>query len=454
MAETKLPEAGPPDGQVSESIPEGQETRPDVHIKGVGSFVTLDFKKGTAHKAYRPRRAVKLLYWLAFQAPFPYSTDRDALEACRERRVIVGLLTKFWFGLDIVAPVVEIAEEDNGEVAFVTQLVEGQAPENKFRARSFLKLLTHHFIEAGLPTWQVSPHNPRSVGNLMEVDDGTYRIIDLESNLVAALTPMSAVSGAIQQKQFPNFDDIDTKTLEGYLARHGSRIRAALGSDDYLKLMDSALAYAEYTSRWHGREPRVLGRIIKLVFWPFDRAGRIVRFFKRAGAGSQLRAEIFIRRGINHWVNVGWISQEEAQDLRSSLQQPEVSAALAHLGTQMALALVLFFPFGSISRFLWPIVNRIRVELRGLFTRQDIQPQRDVHTPTLTMAVLGLLPKIGGGSYLFSKPLRSNRMLFVVAFDRILRRFPFKLYGRLKLERRILRMAKPQTKENKAAASA
>ncbi len=335
---------------------------------------------------------------------------------------------------------VEIAEEDNGEVAFVTQLVEGQAPENKFRARSFLKLLTHHFIEAGLPTWQVSPHNPRSVGNLMEVDDGTYRIIDLESNLVAALTPMSAVSGAIQQKQFPNFDDIDTKTLEGYLARHGSRIRAALGSDDYLKLMDSALAYAEYTSRWHSREPRIAGHILRILFAPVDRIGRFMRFFKRLGASSQLRAEIFIRRGINIWLHQGWITQEEARDLRDSLRQPEVSTAMAHLGTQLALSVPLFFPLSSIERFIWTLFHRIRAEVGGLITRRAPHAERQLHT--LLIAIVGLLPfSVGASAYLLSRPLRSNHQLGVIAMDRALRKIPFKVYRRLKLERIGLRLA-------------
>lgn len=425
---------------MSETETPAREDRPDAPaaentrlIQGVGSLVTLNYDTGIVNKTYHPRFAVRALYWLAFQAPFPYSTNRDALEASRERRIVVGLLTKYWFGLDIVAPVIEVKEDQDGEVAFVTELVRGHEPENKYRARSFLKVLTRHFIEAGLPTWQVTPHNPRAVGNLMEVEDGSYRIIDLESNLVAALTPMSAVTSAIRQRNFPNFDDIDTATLEAYLSKNGRRIRDKLGGEDYLRLMDAAVAYAEYVKRWHSREPRILGRILGFAFVPVYWISDRWRNLKRLTASGQQRAEVFIRRGIINWLHEGKLSQAEAEDLRRALRRPEVAAAMNNLGIQMALALVLFFPFGSLERFFWTFIHRIRAEVKGLVTRKAPHAERELHT--LTVALAGLVPKLGGGAYLLSKPLRSNRALAAVGIDRLLRKAPFKLYRRLRLER-------------------
>lgn len=403
-------------------------------IKGVGSLVTLDFKSGRVHKMYKPRFAVRALYWLAFQAPFPYSTDRDALEASRERRVVVGLLTKYWFGLDIVAPVLGLEPDEAGNLNFVTELVRGHEPENKFRARRFLKVLTQHFIEAGLPTWQVSPHNPRSVGNLMEVDDGSYRIIDLESNLVAALTPLTAVTSAIRQKNFPNFDDIDTAQLEAYLSKYGRRIREKVGSEDYLKLMDAAVAYAEYVKRWHSREPRVVGRILRFAFGPVYFMSSVARKFQRLMASGQLRAEIFIRRGIIHWLHDGKMTQDEAQALRRALQQPEVASALNHMGIQIALNLIIFIPFlSSFERFFWTLFHRLRAEIKGLITRRPPHSERQLHT--FKVAFFGLAPKIGAAAYLLCEPLSSNPGIYAVGIDRALRKLPFKLYRRLKLER-------------------
>jgi hypothetical protein len=415
--------------------PEDEAPASDTRvIKGVGSLVTLDYATGTVYKTYKPRFAVRALYWLAFQAPFPYSTDRDALEASRERRVVVGLLTKYWFGLDIVAPVIGIQEDESGHTAFVTELVRGHEPENKFRARRFLKLLTQHFIEAGLPTWQVSPHNPRSVGNLMEIEDGSYRIIDLESNLVAALTPMSAVTSAIRQKNFPNFDDIDTAQLEAYLAKHGRRIRDKLGSEDYLQLMDAAVAYAEYVKRWHSREPRLLGRILRIAFGPVYWVSSLIRKFKRLMASGQLRAEIFIRRGILHYVHEGKLTHDEARHLRQALQQPEVASALNHMGIQIALNLIIFIPFlSSFERFFWTFFHRLGAEIKGLVTHRAPHSARELHT--MKVAFWGLFPKLGAASYLLAEPLSSNPGIYAAGMDRALQKAPFKLYRRLKLGR-------------------
>jgi hypothetical protein len=46
-----------------------------------------------------------------------------------------------------------------------------------------------------------------------------------------------------------------------------------------------------------------------------------------------------------------------------------------NLGIQMALALVLFFPFGSLERF-WPLLHRLRAEIMGLITRKAPHEER------------------------------------------------------------------------------
>jgi len=253
------------------------------------------------------------------------------------------------------------------------------------------------------------------------------------------------VTSAIRQRNFPNFDDIDTRQLEGYLAKHGRRLRERLGGEEYLRLMDSAVTYAEYVKRWHSREPRVVGRILGIAFGPVYFVSDIGRRIKRLMASGQLRSEVFIRRGIVRWLDEGKLTQEEAHALRQALREPEVAVAMNNLGIQMALALVLFFPFGSLERFFWTIFHRLRAEVKGIITRKAPHAERELHT--LLVAVIGLTPKLGGGAYLFSKPLRSNRGLAAVGVDRLLRKFPFKLYRRLKLQRvgaRIIASGKPR----------
>ena len=73
--------------------------------------------------------------------------------------------------------------EPDGRITFVSELVRGTGPRDVAGARALLAELTERFTESGLPVWQVGSYNPRSIGNLIEREDGKFRIIDLESNL-------------------------------------------------------------------------------------------------------------------------------------------------------------------------------------------------------------------------------------------------------------------------------
>ena len=211
-------------------------------IRSLGARVYLDRPAGTATKVYAPNLAIRLLYWLAFQAPFPYARGMAALQAAEQRRRIVSLLTTYWYGEDLVAPVLKIGCREDG-CLFITRFIEGSEPRDRKRARRFLKDLTHRFIEAGLPTWQVTPYNSRAVDNLIERSDGSYRIIDLESNLVAPLNPVSRIVGAIRQGNSPAFDDIDIERLQTYLAKHPAQIVGALEVEGEASLHQGIAAY-------------------------------------------------------------------------------------------------------------------------------------------------------------------------------------------------------------------
>jgi hypothetical protein len=205
---------------------------------------------------------------MAFQAPFPYVANHAALEAARQRRIIVNLLTKYWFGHHLVAPVLEIEDAPGGGHDFVTQLVNGHEPEGKRRAKAFLQELDRRFLESGLPTWQVTPYNPHSITNFIERPDGTYRIIDLESSLVAFLYPLSGLFRLARAGLLPSFDDIDTARLRRYIDRHEAELSAALGHE-YEQLRDAVDRYASAAKAWHASEPRLFNRFLRFLLTPF-----------------------------------------------------------------------------------------------------------------------------------------------------------------------------------------
>ena len=233
-----------------------------VHTGSISSAVALDFKNNLAHKIYHPKRYVRALYWLAFQAPFPYVSNHDALEAARQRRIIVDRLTKFWFGHDLVADVVEIGDVPEGGHDFVTELVRGNEPPHKKQVWRFLKELDNRFLEVGLPTWQVTPYNPHAITNFIETRDETYRIIDLESSLVALLYPVTGIVRLIRAGIFPSFDDIDVERLKRYVEQQRSEIEASLG-EGYEVLMVAIGRYEHAAEAWHAGEPRYLTRALR-----------------------------------------------------------------------------------------------------------------------------------------------------------------------------------------------
>ena len=411
-----------------------------VTTGSISSTVELDYDQGTAHKTYEPPAWVRALYRLAFQAPFPYTSNHAALEAARQRRRIAGLLTKFWFGQDLVSPVLDIHDEDDERHGFVTELVRGSAPRDKKRARRFLKELTKRFLAAGLPTWQVTPYNFRAVGNLIEEEDGSYRIIDLESNLVAPLMPISGIVGGIRQGNLPAFDDIDSARLDAYLAEHAEEIEEALGEEEGRALSEAAAAYAKAAEEWHRSEPRLISKALRFALKLVD-VPSWIRALRRTTEGGQLMAETFIRKGIDEWVAEGHLSDTEAARLRQALRTPEVAAVITHLGAHFAMSVPLRFPLGSIARAGWTVVMRAKAEWAALRRKQPAGSARQVHT--LLVALVGLVPGFGAGAYLLAKPLRSNRELAVIASDRLLRKLPLRVYARLHLSALTTWFARP-----------
>jgi hypothetical protein len=400
-----------------------------VCVRGIASTVELDYELGIAHKTYNPGFLVRALYWLAFQAPFPYVSNSDAVEAARRRRQIVGLLTRFWYGTDIVSPVVDIHQEEDGRIAFVTALVPGRPVSDRRRVGRFLKRLARNFALAGLPTWQISPFNPRAAGNLIEVDDGSFRIIDLESNIVAPLEPLSALVGAIRERDFPSFDDIHVGRLSEYIAANQGALKSALG-EDYELLLASVSAYALHAGHWHQAEPRLPGRalrqLLRLVDFP-----TWYRALAALAARGHRQAELALLRALAQWSNEGRLSHQEADLLRAALSRPDLRLALTHFGVHLGMSVPLRFPLGSLARFSWTLTMRLRAEWRGLRGMASPQAEREVHT--LLVALGALVPGLGAGAYLLSPPILANSPLGVIFLDRGLRKLPFGLYMRLRI---------------------
>lgn len=425
----------------------------------VASYVYLDRMHGTATKVYAPTAPVKALYWLAFQAPFPYSHNLCALKAAEQRRRIAGLLTQHFFGQDMVAPVLEV-RCNGGGCAFITELVPGEAPSDREKAQQFLGAVSRRFVEVGLPTWQINPTNPKATQNLIETADGQYKIIDLESALVSPVLPPRQWWDALKTGNVPIFDDVFFPKLRRFVSRNGGRLRRSLGAAGLRELRRAIRTCEAFTRCWQRRELRIWAHLTKgliaaanavssarkrlqvVVASPFLAVSHYLR--RRYAAADHLALD-FARRGIDRWRSEGRLSKKQIAQLEHALDTPGTVSVLAHLGAHLALSIPLRFPLGSIARFLWTGFFRFITEicrLRGRHCSRQVRVAgRRIHT--LPVMIASLIPGLGAGAYLLAEPIRKNRLLAAILLDQSLRRLPFRLYCRLHLGALTAWMAAP-----------
>ncbi len=414
-----------------------------VKTGSISSDVLLDYDKGTAEKVYRPTKPVKLLYALSFQSKFPYTDNEPAFEAARLRREVAGLLSEAWLGENIVSPALEVRPNGDGRFVFVTELVRGTAPTDKQDARAFLNRLADKFTESGLPLWQVAPYNPRAIGNLIERADGSYRVIDLESNLVTPFLPPKSLVSAIRAGQYPSFDEIDTARLQSYLQANNEMLVSTLGDEKAERLFAAAGEYDVAQRAWHASEQRYATRTLRFAFRLVD-VPSWFRAMKRLTAGGERMAANVTNTGIDTWVDEGVLTETEAESARQQLATPEMTAATANLGAHLAITVPLRFPFGSLARTFWTVGLRAKGEWDAIRGKAPAASARRVHS--LPVAALAFIPGFGSFAYLASKPFRQEPVIRAVAFDQALRHTPAKGYSRLHLGALTRSMAKSAPK--------
>ncbi len=388
---------------------------------------TILFRGETVAKIYAPGFLPRALYWLAFQAPFAYERNLLALRAAVLRRTLAGLLTEYWYGSNRVARAVGI-EAIAGRPALIGEFVDGREPRDKDAAHQFLRDLSDRFDEAGLPTWQIDPRQPRSLGNVLERPDGSYTVIDLESGLVSPLASPRAWWHAIRRGLVPIYDDVYFDLTRAYIEDHAQAIRSASG-ETWLQHLRTTLDDAETAARdWHKSEPRIWSRLVGGLWAGFGVRTWPERIRAHAAEGRD-RASRWLEEAVDAWRADGRLTEEDDRRLRAQIESPEFQAALPHFGVHMATSIVLRFPIGSIVRAAYVLAFEVAVTVRLLVRRIDLDGWRRtvaIHSPFVLL--LAAIPGIGAFSYLASRPIRSNRLLCRVAIDAAALKLPKHIY--------------------------
>ena len=410
---------------------------------------TVLFRDGRVFKIYNPGFVPRMLYWGAFQAPFGYAHNRRAAEAAVLRRNLAGLLTEYWFGTNRVAPAIGVEVVD-GWQAIVGQYMEGHEPTDHARARAFLHELADRFDEAGLPTWQIDPRQPRSMGNVLEGPDGEYRIIDLESGIVSPLASPRAWWRGIRRAQVPFYDDVYFDVTRAYIEREAAAMVTAKG-EPWLDALRAQLDEAEQVANaWHRSEPRIWSRGLHLVWSGFG-LRRFPSWVHDETEHGRERADTWLEGAISRWEDERRLTAEEAHKLRESLLDPSVQEMLPHFGVHLLIGVALRFPFGSITRVAYTSGNLALASLRLLLrriSRANWQRQLGIHSPLVIL--VAAMPGVGTFSYLVSMPVLRHFLLARVTLDMVGEKLPFRVYRRLGMKRIIART--PRTDADSPAA--
>ena len=415
--------------------------RPSTPVNGVtvtgsiASTVYLDWKAGTATKQYSAPLPIRALYWLAFQAPFPYSARRDALEAAASKRRVAGLLTKHKYGYDMVAAVHGIHGTE-GSYQFETELINGVEPASNSEVGDLLADLYAYFQETGLPTWQIAPGNPHAYSNFIRKSNGEMKLIDLESALVSVSYPITELRAALRDGNVPTFDDVDFIRLRGYVSDHASELADTIGSQGILDLNEAIESAETHSMTWKSAEPRVWGRAGARIYRTLDLSG-IVAGIRRRLDNLEARSTAFLSSAIDRWEQEDRITAVSADCLRNRLGTSEMSAALRHMGAHMALSLAIVVPIPglrSLARFGWTLTFRIKALYalgRGRISGEEYRTEGAIHS--IPVMLLALVPAIGAIAYAGSEPMMKGpgRLLL----DQGAAKLPFQLYRRLGLAR-------------------
>jgi membrane-associated phospholipid phosphatase len=411
--------------------------RPQPHDEAVRHAHALTslilFREGEAWKIYSPGFVPQAVYWLSFQAPFPYANNEAALAAALHRRKLARLLSEYWYGEPRVGELLRIDDYD-GRPAVVSRFIEGKEPDHD-SARPFLEDLAARFDQAGLPTWQIDPRQPRSFGNVIETPDGRLMIIDLESGMVSPLASPRAWMRAIRRATVPLFDDMYFDVTRDYVTAEEDAMRAQMGDDWYWTVRREVDRAEQTAIAWHSSEPRIWSRILRWLFTGFYfRTWR--RRAEQRAAMAEATATHFIEDSVERWEQEGRISREEAEEITEAVESDDFQAVLPHFGVHLMIGVALRFPIGSIARVLYTGGNLLLATILLLLRRRSrAQWKRSLSIHSPLVIVIAAMPGIGTFSYMASKPMREQAKVARLVLDAGGEKLPWRLYERLGLRR-------------------
>jgi hypothetical protein len=247
-------------------------------------LVTVTLADGTRHdcveKVFRPALLTRIIYRVAFQAPFAYQACQHAILASfYRRRVASAVVRAMNAGARVAEPYYVRWDAESQAFVLASEFIRGHGivpaatdshsvrrrvaswwgRSNRFppppaeevhelldKMTTLESLLRHCGLEGS--GWQVCKRAMVSTSNLLRTPEG-YVVIDLESGIPAVLVP-SYIFGGLRLGALPPFDDVDGPRLRNWLATEAQTLTQQLGVRGHEELIEDAERLLEHTAKW------------------------------------------------------------------------------------------------------------------------------------------------------------------------------------------------------------
>lgn len=230
-------------------------------------------------KVFRPGLLTRTIYRAAFQSPFAYQDNAEAIRASYYRRRVAAAIIKAFFPeARVASPLYVRWDQQSQAMVLASEFIEGRgirpAAVDSHRVRrsiarwkspsctpsgdfaeidqlvDVMTRLESLLIDSGMTGsgWQVCKRALVSTANLLKTETG-YVVVDLESGIPSVLVPSYIVAG-FKLRSVPLFDDVDAAKLISWIESRRHDLTQTLSSFEMSRLESDVRLLIEHSDNW------------------------------------------------------------------------------------------------------------------------------------------------------------------------------------------------------------
>jgi hypothetical protein len=248
----------------------------------------------SVEKVFRPGLLTRTIYRAAFQSPFAYQDNADAICASYYRRRVAAVIIKaFAPEAQVALPLYVRWDATSQAMVLASEFIRGrgvtpapvdskmirrriaglvskpetsnEAPAEIDQLVGLMTKLESLLVDSGMTGsgWQVCKRAMVSTANLLRTENG-YVVVDLESGIPSVLVS-SYIAAGFQLRSLPLFDDLNPAKLTAWIEQHRDELQAVLSRSQFDQFQSDVVRLIEHDANWKGAEMALLRRPLRLL---------------------------------------------------------------------------------------------------------------------------------------------------------------------------------------------